>query len=243
MATAGTVISVLRAVGSLTVVLLVLATCLVSSVFAAEPAVEDAQLQQIVQSVLEDDQYQLQLPDEEIDEEEVPSWLRWLMSLNLPTFGLGQIVLILLALAAVVLLVLGVLASLRRRSWEQAASQDTGSTFSPAGPLPFRPVTLGEAEAAAARGHYGEAVHLLLLHALGLLKRQQPRAVSKARTSREVLGRVRLPQLAQEALETLVGKTESWLFGGRELGEPDYRGCLEACRTLRQSSSAGNVGT
>lgn len=206
----------------------------------APPALDGGALRQLAERILEDDRYQRSLPAEEVEEEEVPGWLQRLFELRLPTFGLGRILLFFMATAVAVLLVVGIVSMLRRDRWSQTVPGEATATSRPSGPLPLRPVTLEEAQVAAARGDFGEAVHLLLLHALGQLSSQQPLAVSKARTSREVLRRVHLQPLAHEALETLVGRTESWLFGGRELREQDYRGCLEACRVLAGPRSTGN---
>jgi hypothetical protein len=84
---------------------------------------------------------------------------------------------------------------------------------------------LASAESLAARGRYGEAIHVLLLDTLEALSRAARLAPSL--TSREIVERVPLPSRAREALAGLVAAVEVSWFGGAEPGEADYRLCLE----------------
>jgi hypothetical protein len=84
---------------------------------------------------------------------------------------------------------------------------------------------LGAAEALAAAGRFGEAIHVLLLDTLEALSRASRLAPSL--TSREIVGRVPLPAPARDALSGLVSAVEVSWFGGDVPGEADYRLCLD----------------
>jgi len=84
---------------------------------------------------------------------------------------------------------------------------------------------LGAAEALAARGRFGEAIHVLLLDTLEALSRAARLAPSL--TSREIVARVPLPERARDALSGLVSAVEVSWFGGEDPGETEYRLCLE----------------
>lgn len=86
---------------------------------------------------------------------------------------------------------------------------------------------LEAAEALAAQGRFGEAIHVLLLRTLeALAARRGPLAPSA--TSREILRTAPLASEAREALQGLVAAVEVSHFGGAEPGAEDWRGCLEA---------------
>jgi hypothetical protein len=84
---------------------------------------------------------------------------------------------------------------------------------------------LGAAEALAAQGRFGEAVHVLLLDTLEALSRRARLAPSL--TSREIVARVPLPDRARDALSGLVSAVEVSWFGGQQPGEAEYRLCLD----------------
>lgn len=84
---------------------------------------------------------------------------------------------------------------------------------------------LGAAEALAAAGRFGEAIHVLLLDTLEALSRASHLAPSL--TSREIVGRVPLPAPARDALSGLVSAVEVSWFGGDVPGEAEYRLCLD----------------
>jgi len=109
------------------------------------------------------------------------------------------------------------------------AGADRAAAPAPAGPR------VADAEAMARRGAYGEAVHLLLLVAIGALVRRRG-GLPASLTSREVLAASGLAGEAREGLAELVRAAESWLFGGAALGEDDWRRSAEAFDRL---SAAG----
>ena|GEM_PF-4956215 len=87
--------------------------------------------------------------------------------------------------------------------------------------------TLAEADALAAQGRFGEAIHLLLLVAMERLRRELGPRVAPAMTSREILHLAPLPGPAAEPLGRMVALSEIKHFGGRAASEPDYRNCRE----------------
>jgi hypothetical protein len=87
---------------------------------------------------------------------------------------------------------------------------------------------LDEADALAARGAFGEAIHLILMHSLGQLESVSARAVGRSLTAREILRSSPITTRAREFLGAIVGASELTHFGGRDAGEADYRSCREA---------------
>lgn len=85
-------------------------------------------------------------------------------------------------------------------------------------------IPIASAEALAAEGRWGEAIHALLLETLEALSRAARLAPSL--TSREIVAGVPLPARAREALGGLVLAVEVSRFGGAAAGEDDYRACL-----------------
>jgi hypothetical protein len=85
---------------------------------------------------------------------------------------------------------------------------------------------LGDADALAAAGRFGEAIHVLLLRTFEELMRKLDRPVPRSRTSREILAEVPLPDEARGALAHLVSAVELSFFGGAEPGAEDYRTCV-----------------
>jgi len=84
---------------------------------------------------------------------------------------------------------------------------------------------LGDAEALAERGDYGEAIHMLLLRTLQELVRSSAVRVPPALTSREILGRVPLADDPREALAGLITAVEVTHFGGDAATRDDYARC------------------
>ncbi len=92
---------------------------------------------------------------------------------------------------------------------------------------------LDDAEALAAAGRFGEAIHVLLLRTFEELLRARRAPDDPALTSREVAARARLDEPPRVALGGLVDAVERSLFGGREPGRVDYERCVERFRTLK----------
>ncbi len=97
---------------------------------------------------------------------------------------------------------------------------------------------LGDAEAIAREGRFGEAIHVLLLRTLEELARWRRSDFEPSLTSREIVPRVRLDERPRVALEGRVGAVERSLFAGREPGRVEYDGCLERFRVLEAACAA-----
>ncbi|MEN0064556.1 MAG: DUF4129 domain-containing protein [Myxococcota bacterium] len=85
----------------------------------------------------------------------------------------------------------------------------------------------------ASDGSYGEAVHAMLLLALGRLASRGGLAARHSATSREILDQVELEAPAREHLATLVSGVEAWWFGGQELSRDQYDRCVAAWAALQ----------
>lgn len=96
-----------------------------------------------------------------------------------------------------------------------------------------------EADDLASRGHYGEAMHVLLLKSLAEIRLRLGTSFAISLTSREILRKVSLPQTGAGALGAIVQSVEQTYFGGRPAGRQDYLGCRQEFETLRRSLEAG----
>jgi hypothetical protein len=167
-----------------------------------------AEIQERAAAVLGDGGYQTTLP-------QAPE----LHPLELPLGPLELLLRLLLWTALAVAVGLAVLWLVRRLApgAEDAAVPDDA---------PQAPIALpiASAEALAAQGRWGEAIHALLLDTLEALSRAARLAPSL--TSREIVERVPLPAAARDALGGLVLAVELSRFGGLAAGEDDYRACL-----------------
>ncbi len=127
----------------------------------------------------------------------------------------------LLGAALLVALIVGVVVALRRPPAGSTASGTAPPPTEPAAGLPL--AALGPAEALAAEGRFAEAVHRLLIDALAFLAARASHSIPRSWTSREILGALRLLPAAREALRELVDAVEISRFGGRPVGEADWR--------------------
>jgi hypothetical protein len=95
-----------------------------------------------------------------------------------------------------------------------------------------------EADDLASRGHYGEAMHVLLLKSLAEIRLRLGTSFAVSLTSREILRKVALPQAGTGALGAIVQSVEQTYFGGRPAGQQDYLGCRQDFETLKRSLGA-----
>ena len=94
-------------------------------------------------------------------------------------------------------------------------------------PVGLDPSRLAEADRLARDGAYGEAVGVILLHAIDQLRGTHHGNLPPSLTSREVRQRVRLDERGGEALGRLVAVAERSRFGGIPASESDFRACRE----------------
>jgi len=92
---------------------------------------------------------------------------------------------------------------------------------------------LEQADRLAARGAFGEAVHLILMHSLGRLESVGERAIGRSLTAREILrGSMSITARAREFLGAIVGASELAHFGGRPADAATYQGCRAAFQSF-----------
>jgi len=118
---------------------------------------------------------------------------------------------------------------LRGAEWRfgrKAVDEGEGDAWRPA-EAPARAL-LREADALAAAGRYSEAAHLLLFRSIEDIDSRRPQLVRPALTSRDIAGAPELPPEPKRAFATIVALVERSLFGGRDLGETDWRECRTA---------------
>lgn len=99
--------------------------------------------------------------------------------------------------------------------------------------------TFADYESLAARGEFGEAVHVLLLRSIMLI-RDRGVALSTSLTSREILRKAPLQETEKDAFKTLVGVAELTHFGGRGATESDFLHCRDLFHRIAQGSAGGN---
>jgi hypothetical protein len=92
-----------------------------------------------------------------------------------------------------------------------------------------------EADDLARQGHYGEAMHLLLLNSLSELRRQLGTSFAVSLTSREIERRVQLPDIGRQSLTAIIGSVEQTYFGGQDAGRDDYSACRSNFEILKRS--------
>jgi hypothetical protein len=87
--------------------------------------------------------------------------------------------------------------------------------------------TLASADTLAAERRYGEAIHALLLHCVGEIKRRPGTVVADSLTAREIARRPDFSGDVRSALWRLVSGAERSHFGGYPAAEDDYRTCRQ----------------
>jgi len=100
---------------------------------------------------------------------------------------------------------------------------------------------LGDAEALAGHGRFGEAIHVLLLRTLEKHARRVTVRLPRSLTSREILARVAVPEDARQALADLVTAAEVSHFGDHDPDEADYRTCREQFHRFASAYTRGQM--
>lgn len=132
-----------------------------------------------------------------------------------------------LALAAAALLYL-IYLRLRDGEWRLTWKRSGAAEYIPVDEEEWRPEAVAarswmeEAEALAAQGRFGEAIHHLLLRSIEDIANRRPRLVRPALTSRELAASDGIPAKARNLFAGIAGQVEGTLFGGRSVDRPDW---------------------
>jgi hypothetical protein len=87
---------------------------------------------------------------------------------------------------------------------------------------------LGESDALAAEGRYGDAVHLLLLRSIEDIEQRRPNLLRPNFTSREIGRLEALPEAARRTFEGIARVVERGLFAGEVIGRTEFASCRAA---------------
>lgn len=87
---------------------------------------------------------------------------------------------------------------------------------------------LRTADALAAEGRFADAVHHLLLRSVEDIGRRRPRALSPARTSRELATEPAIPASARALFADIAARVEASLFGGRPVDAGEWQAARAA---------------
>jgi hypothetical protein len=89
-------------------------------------------------------------------------------------------------------------------------------------------ILLGEADALAAGGHYGEAARLILHRSIADIQARRPALLRPALTSRDIAGLPALPGPPRAAFARIAMLVERSLFAQAALAAEDWRDCRAA---------------
>lgn len=173
--------------------------------------------------LLADSAIQFDLP--RVEQAEVPAWLTNFLTAIYPVLK------VLFWAAAAILLAyllyaLASWASGRDWPWRRAKAEAEDEGWRP-GEAPARQL-LGDADRLAADGLYGEAARLLLHRSIEDIDARHPDLVRPALTSRDIAALEPIPMRPRSAFARIAMSVERSLFGGRPLGESDWRDCRSA---------------
>ena len=129
-----------------------------------------------------------------------------------------QWVLLALAVVLVVLIVVRIIGNPLARWRKKPAGEDTDFTPDRA----EAQALLGDADALAAQGRYGEAVRLLLARSIGQIASRRPDLVQPSSTARELSRLDSLPEKARAAFSAIARSVERALFALEDLSERDW---------------------
>lgn len=102
-------------------------------------------------------------------------------------------------------------------------------------------IALGAADGLAAHGRFAEAMHVLLLHALAVIRRRLDEPFADSMTSREILRSRQLPDGLRAPLREVVGRVEWSYFGEHPAARDDYAACRASFATLAQELRGGEL--
>lgn len=211
--------------------------CLVLAVMlgpATQAAAPPSAAQQAAEQVIQDQGLQSQLPhfepapivkNGERRLFELPEWALWVMA------GLG--------IAFLLYLFKDYIPILRGEG-----AGEWGEAGDPAAPRQGRAAGRYQiAEALAREGRFVEAMHELLLEALGEIRARLGDRLADSLTSREVLRKAPLTETGQAALREIIGRVE-WTYFGEHPGQRnDYLVCRDSFDRLRATLKDMPQGT
>lgn len=87
---------------------------------------------------------------------------------------------------------------------------------------------LEEADTLAAQGHYGEAVHHLLIRSIEDIGRRRPQMLRPSLTSRDIAAAEAIPAGPRALFARIAGVVEASLFGGQPVGADQWSSCRAA---------------
>jgi hypothetical protein len=154
--------------------------------------------------------------------------------------GIAQLLLWMMVAVVVIMAVIWLVQGLRYRQADEALAPepepgDEGAAARAA--MVARP--LGDAEALAGQGRFAEAIHALLLRTIEELGRSLPTGLPRSFTSREIIGRVPMPERARSALSELVVAVELCYFGSTVPGAAEYHACRARFQEFAQAYVRG----
>lgn len=160
-----------------------------------------------------------------------PNWIDWLSNALRGWGSFFQIIfwIALIAIVAAIVYAIGQRMSGAEPFWRRRKAKAKAAPVEDWRPeeAPARAL-LAEADALADAGRFDEAAHLLLFRSIEEIDRRRPALVRPALTSREIVGAPQLPDGPRGAFGRIVEAVETSLFGGRRLGEGDWRNCRAA---------------
>ncbi len=159
--------------------------------------------------------------------EPIGHFFRWIDSF-LPDLPVVKAILWVLIAAVVLALIWLVVTRLRSGAWRLPWRRDRAALAGAQVEEDWQPDSapvhqwLEEADALAAEGRFGDAVHHLLFRSVDDIARRRPRLVRPAVTSRELAAADEVPANARRLFGTIAAIVERGLFAGRPIGEPDW---------------------
>ena len=159
-----------------------------------------------------------------------PAWVKALAKFLEAIFPLLKLLFWVAVAAAVALLIMAIVRRVQdgRWSWPRRGPKlpEAEPSWRPE-EAPARAL-LSEADSLAAQGRYAEAAHLLLFRSIEYIDNRRPNLVRPALTSRDIAGAPALPSGPKTSFSSIVMTVERSLFGGRALGEGEWRQCRAA---------------
>ena len=114
---------------------------------------------------------------------------------------------------------------IRTRGRPRPASRATASPDAPLDAIHVPAAVLADADALAAAGRYGAAVHALLLRGVTLIQDNFPRALGPSHTSRDIAALQELPPALRTAFAGIAAHTERAVFAQAALDMQDWTAC------------------